>query len=44
MEECVTYKKNWSHEVQIVKEQVEYSLDVCVFGDIKCSIMLYLNV
>ena len=28
----------------MAKEQVEYSLAICVFGDTKCMIMMYMTV
>ena len=35
---CVTRHKLWSHEFQMAKEHVEYSLVGCVFFDTKCMI------
>ena len=30
------------HKVQMAKEQVEYSMAICIFSDTKCMIMLYI--
>ena len=43
-QECVTYHKAQSHEVQIAKEHVIYLMTVCVFGYTTCMIMLYMIV
>jgi hypothetical protein len=33
-----------THEVQMAKEQIKYSMAICVFGDTKCMIILHTNV
>ena len=41
--ECVTYHKVQSHEFQMAIKHVEYSMAICVFGNTKCMIMLYMT-